>query len=66
MPIFLKTEMPLSPLNLYRTSAGADTKGLVSLHGLAALIIYFGGNQQASQTTFGEFFKKLTYEALSQ
>ena len=66
MPIFLKTEMPLSPLNLYRTSAGADTKGLVSLHGLAALIIYFGGNQQASQTAFGEFFKKLTYEALSQ
>ena len=66
MPIFLKTEMPLSPLNLYRTSAGADTKGLVSLHGLAALIIYFGGNQQASQTASGEFFKKLTYEALSQ
>ena len=39
---------------------------LASLHGLAALNIYFDGNQQASQIAFSKFFKNLTYQALSQ
>ena len=66
MPGFLKTEMPLSPLHLYKKFGGADAKGLVSLHGLAALNIYFGGSQHASQTAFSEFLTNLTYQALSQ
>ena len=63
---FLKTEMLLSPLHLYKKFAGTDAKGLVSLHGLAALNIYFGGNQHASQIVFSEFLTNLTYQALSQ
>ena len=39
---------------------------LTSLHGLAALNIYFGGNQQASQIAFSEYLKNLTYQALIQ
>ena len=39
---------------------------LASLHRLAALNIYFGGNQPASQIAFSEFLKNLTYQALSQ
>ena len=39
---------------------------LASLHRLAALNIYFGGNQPASQISFSEFLKNLTYQALSQ
>ena len=66
MSISLKTEMPLSPLHLYKNFVGTDAKGLVSLHGLAALNIYLGGNPQASQTAFSEFLKNLTYQALSQ
>ena len=66
MPGFLKTEMPLSPLHLYRKFAGTDANGLVSLHGLAALNIYFGGNQHASQTAFSGFLTNLTNQALSQ
>ena len=66
MPGFLKTEMPLLPLHLYKKFGGADAKGLVSLHGLAALNIYFGGNQHASQTAFSGFLTNLTYQALSQ
>ena len=66
MPGFLKTEMPLSPLHLYRKFAGTDANGLVSLHGLAALNIYFGGNQHASQTAFSEFLTNLTFQALSR
>ena len=60
-----KTETILSLPDLYKKFAGTDVKGLVSLHALAALNIYFGGNQVVSQTTFGEFLKNLTYQALS-
>ena len=57
MPIFLKTEMFLSPMVLYKKFSGTDAKGLVSIHALAALNIYFGGSQIASQTSFGELLK---------
>ena len=53
------------PPDLYQKFAGTDAKGLVSLHALAALNIYFGGNKVVSQTAFGEFMKNLTYQALS-
>ena len=66
MPGFLKTEMPLSPLHLYKKFAGTDPKGSVSLHGLAALNIYFGRNQHASQTAFSGFLTNLTNQAISQ
>ena len=64
-PIFLKTQTILSPSDLYKKFATTDAKGLVSLHALVALNIYFGGNQLVSETVFGEFLKKLTYQALS-
>ena len=66
MSKFLKTEMPLSPPDLYKKFAGTGEKGLVSLHALAALYIYFGGDRIASQTAFGELLKNLIYQALSQ
>ena len=66
MPGILKTERPLSPLHLYKKFAGTDAKGLVSLHGLAVLNIYFGGSQHASQTAFSEFLTILKDQALSQ
>ena len=52
--------MPLSPLHLFKKFRQTDANGLVSLHGLAALNIYFGGNQEASQIAMSEFFKNLT------
>ena len=58
--------MPLSPLHLHKKFAGTDAKGLVLLHGLAALNIYFDRNQHTSQTAFSEFLTNLTYQALSQ
>ena len=65
-PIFLRTETFLSPPDLYKTFAGTDAKGLVSLHALVALNIYFGESRITSQTSFGELLKNLTYQALSQ
>ena len=64
-PIFLNTETILSPPDLYKEFGRTDEKVLVFLHALAALNIYFGGNQVVSQTAFGEFMKNLTYQALS-
>ena len=65
-PVFLQTEMPLSPLDLYKKFRATDAKGLLSLHGLAALNIYFGENSDISKIALGEYFKNLTYQALSQ
>ena len=58
--------MPISLVDLYRKSAGADVKALVSVHDLAALNIHFGGNKYISQSALSEFLKLLTYQALNQ
>ena len=54
------------PLHLYEKFAGTDAKRFVSVHGLAALNIYFGRSQHASQTAISEFLTNLKYQALSQ
>ena len=54
LPVFLKTDMPISPVDLYNKFAGTDAKGLVSIHALAALNIHFGGNKYISQAAIGE------------
>ena len=46
--IFLKTEMSISPVDLYRKFAGIDAKALVSIHALAVLNIHFDGNKYIS------------------
>ena len=44
-PYFLKTEMQLSPSNLYSKFSATTAKRLVSLHALCPLNICFGGNK---------------------
>ena len=66
LPSFLKTDMPISPVDLYKKFAGTDAKPLVSIHALAALNIHFGGNKYISQTAIGEYLQNLAYQALSQ
>ena len=64
---FLKTDMPISPVDLYKKFAGTDAKVLVSVHALAALNIHFGRNKYTSQAALGEYLSNfLTYQALSQ
>ena len=65
-PVFLKAETNLLPANLYRKFSATDAKGLVSLHALVALNIFFCGNRTISQTAYGEFMNSLTYQALNQ
>ena len=66
LPYFLKTDMPISPVDLYKKFAAADAKALVSIHALAALNIHFGGNKYTSQAALAEYLNNLTYQALSQ
>ena len=63
---FLKTDIPISPVDLFKKFTGTDAKVLVSVHALAALNIHFGGNEYSSQAALGEYLQNLTYQALSQ
>ena len=64
LPYFLKADMPISLVDLYKKFPGTDAKALVSIHALAALNIYFGGNKYISQTATGEYLQNLSYQAL--
>ena len=61
LPYFLKTGMPISPVNLYKKFAATDAKTLVSLHALAALNIHPGGNKYISQVALSKYLNNLTY-----
>ena len=63
---FLKTDIPISPINLFKKFAGTDAKALVSIQGLAALNIHFGGNKFTSQQAMYEYLENLTFQVLSQ
>ena len=66
LPHFLKTDMPISPVDLYKKFAATDAKALVSLalaHALAALNIHLGRNKHSSQAALSEYLKNLTYQA---
>ena len=65
VPVFLKTDLPISPVNLYNKFTETDAKGLVSIHASAALNIHFGGNKYISQAAIGEYLQNLIYQALS-
>ena len=66
LPYFLKTDMPISPVDLHKKFVGTDAKALASIHALAALNMHFGGNKYISQTAIGQYLQNLTYQALSQ
>ena len=66
LPCFLKTDMPISPVDLYKKFAGTHAIALISVHGLGALNIHFGRNKYTFQPALGEYLNNLTYQALSQ
>ena len=53
-PPFLKTDIPISPIDLFKKFAGSDTKALASVQALAALNLHFGGNNFTSQQVMSE------------
>ena len=65
-PPFLKIDIPISPIDLFKKFVGTDAKALVSIQGLAALNIHFGGNKFTSQQAMYEYLENLTFQVLSQ
>ena len=55
----------MSPSWLYQNFSYGDTRGLVSVHFLAALNIYFGGNRALSTDVMSEFFHNHSMKTLS-
>ena len=55
----------MSPSWLYQNFSYGDTRGLVSVHFLAALNIYFGGNRALSKDVTSEFFHNHSMKTLS-
>ena len=62
----MKSNIPISPIDLYKKFTGTDAKVLASIQGLAALNIHFGRNKLTSQNAMYEYLKNLTFQALSQ
>ena len=58
LPFFLKADMPISPVDLYKKITGIDAKALVSIHALAALNIYFGGKKILISSSTWQIFTK--------
>lgn len=65
-PYFLKTNITISPVDLYKKFAGSDAKALVPIQALAALNIHFRGNKYTSQDAIRKYLQNLTFQTLSQ
>ena len=64
-PDFVKTQIPLSPIDLYKKFSSTNVKALVSIRGLAALNFYRGGDKDISREAMEEFLRNLTFQALT-
>ena len=66
IPDFIKTETPLSPIDLYKKFKATDAKALASIQVIAALNIHLGGDRNISKKALTEFLRNLTFQALSK
>ena len=66
IPPFVKTQTPLSPIDLYQNFKATDAKALISIQALAALNKHYGGNKTVSKNALTEFLQTLTFQALSK
>ena len=66
IPDFIKTDMPLSPIDLYQKIKATNAKVLVSVQAIAALNLRLGGDKEISKKALAEFLSNLTFQALSK
>ena len=66
IPPFIKTQTPLSPIDLYQNFKETDAKTLVLIQALAVLNIHYGGNRTVSKNALTEVLHNLTFQALSK
>ena len=66
IPDFVKTEMPLSPIDLYKKFKATEAKVLASIQAIVALNIHLGGDRDVSKKALTEFLCNLTFQALNK
>ena len=66
IPDFVKTETPLSPIDLHKKFKATDAKVLGSIQAKAALNIHLGADRDISKKTLTEFLRNLTFQVLSK
>ena len=66
IPSFVKTETPLSPVDLYQNFKVTDARALVSIQALAALNLHFGGDKTISKNALSDFLHNMSFQALSK
>ena len=66
IPDFVKTETPLSPIDLYKKFKATEAKVLASIQAIVALNIHLGGDRDVSKKALTEFLRNLTFQALSK
>ena len=65
IPDFVRTQIALSPIDLYKKLSSTNAKALVSIQALAALNFYIGGDKDISREAMKEFLRNLTFQALT-
>ena len=65
IPDFVRTQIALSPIDLYKKFSSTNAKALVSIQALAALNFYIGGDKDISREAMEEFLCNLTFQALT-
>ena len=65
IPDFVRTQIALSPIDLYKKISSTNTKALVSIQALAALNFYIGRDKDISREAMEEFLRNLTFQALT-
>ena len=66
IPNFVKTEVPLSTIDLQKLFISTNAKALVSIQAIAALSMHLGRERDVSNKTVTEFLHNLTLQALSK
>ena len=66
IPDFVKTETPLSPIDLYKKFKATEAKVLASIQAIGTLNIHLGGDRDVSKKALTEFLRNLTFQALSK
>ena len=65
IPDFVRTQIALSPVDLYKKFSSTKAKVLVSIQALAALNFYICGDKDISREAMEEFLRNLTFQALT-
>ena len=66
IPNFIKTQKIISTNELYQKFSSTDVRGLVAIHAIVAINIYFGGRLETLKQALAEFLQNMSHQALNK